>query len=161
MSSSDENTTARRRLAEELRLDFLLGDWRAAGVVHPGRFGPGGASTGTTSYRWELDDKWLLYTSRLLLPGLGLYEVRGGLSHDSNAGLYHAFAFNNLGILLIYTGAWESETRLVFTLTHPPALEKARVVYVKSPDGSVQLISESSVDGVTYQAYFETTLSRG
>jgi hypothetical protein len=161
MPTTDESTNTPTRLPEEIRLDFLLGDWRATGIVHPGRFGPGGASTGTTTYRWELDNKWLLYTSRLHLPSLGLYEVRGGVTYDRQAGLYHAFAFNNLGVLLIYTGTWESETQLVFTLTHPPAQEKARVVYLKSRDGAVQLISESSSDGLTYQAYFETTLSRG
>jgi hypothetical protein len=27
-------------------------------------------------------------------------------------------------VLLIYTGTWESETQLVFTLTHPPECVK-------------------------------------
>jgi hypothetical protein len=161
MSTSNSATDLPQRLAEEAQLDFLLGDWQATGVVHPGRFGPGGPSTGTSHYRWELDHKWLMYTSRLHLPGLGLYEVRGGVTYDSRAGVYQAFAVNNLGVLLVYTGVWESETRLVFTLIHPPAQEQARVVYLKSSDGTVQLISESSPDGVRYQAYFETTLARG
>jgi hypothetical protein len=42
-------------------------------------------------------------------------------------------------------------------VTHPPGY--ARVVYILLPDGRIQMRSESSADGETYTAYFETWMS--
>jgi len=160
MTSANGSDGGPQRAPEETRLDFLVGPWQAAGVVHPGRFGPGGTCTGDAEYRWDLRGKWLTYTSRLTLPGLGLYEVRGGVAYDPRAGRYRAFAFNNLGVLLAYDGAWEDDARLVFYVAYPDAREKSRIAYTRLADGSVQLVSESAADGVRYEAYFETMLTR-
>jgi hypothetical protein len=135
-----------------------VGNWQSAGQIYSGPFGPGGASTGTTTYHWELNGKWLMYTSSLNLPGLDAYEVRGGVAYNPKSQKYDAFAFNNLGALLVYDGYWEDESRLIFNRTHPPG--RSRAVYIKLPDGKIQMNSENSQDGVSYEAYFETTLSR-
>ncbi len=148
------------RALEEARLDSFVGNWQNTGTVYPGRFGPGGPSTGATTYRWDLDGRWLVYDSRLNLPGMGVYQVQGGVSYDRQAGKYRAFAFNNLGVLLVYDGRWEGDSRLVFDLVHPPPEGGSRVVYIQNLDGSIQMNSETSTDGVNYQPYFETTLSR-
>jgi len=154
-------TVTAQRPPQLARLDFLVGEWRAEGTVYPGRFGPGGPTTGTAEYAWALDGKWLLYTSRLLLPGLGPYEVRGGVALNPRADRYDAFAYNTFGVLLAYTGAWEVETRLVFDLAYPAAGEKARVVYVREAGGAVRFISEAEAEGGGFAPYFETRFTRG
>jgi hypothetical protein len=145
---------------ELARLDFLVGDWSNTGQVFPGPFGPGGPVTGQSEYRRELGGAWLMYVSRLHLPGLGRYEVQGGATFDRAAGKYRAYAANNLGVLIAYDGAWDDEARLVFTAAYPPSPNGARVIYQKLPDGSVKFISERSVNGGPFEAYFETTLAR-
>jgi hypothetical protein len=158
MEHTAMSTLNSTRTPDEIRLNFFVGDWHNIGQVYPGPFGPGGASTGTTSYRWELGGKWLMYTSRLTLPGLGDYEVQGGVTYNPKSQQYDAYAVNNLGVLLAYHGFWENDSRLVFNLTYPQG--RSRVVYIKLADGRIQMNSENSNDGETYQAYFETTLSR-
>lgn len=147
------------RSPEDAHLDFLVGEWRNEGQTTPGSFGPGGEITGTTAYQWDISGKWLLYTSRLVLPGLGDYTVHGGFSFNPQAGQYDAFAANSLGNLMIYTGSWEDESTLVFTLANPGVQGSARVVYRKLPDGAVQMSSERRVEG-DFEAYFETTMQR-
>jgi hypothetical protein len=158
MSAPQNAVNASGRAPEGSKLDFFVGNWHNTGQVYPGPFGPGGPSTGTTTYCWELDGKWLMYTSRLSLPGLGAYEVQGGVTYNPRSQRYDAFAFNNLGALLVYDGHWGDDSQLVFNLTYPPG--RSRVVYIKLPDGRIQMNSENSKDGITYEAYFETTLSR-
>ena len=145
------------RLAEERKLDVFVGNWENEGVVHPGRFGSGGKSTGKTTYQWEMNGKWLMYDSRLQLPEMGAYQVKGGVSYDAQTGTYRAFAFNSLRIHLVYEGYWENETHLIFDLTHPaPSQGGSRVVYILFSDGTFQMNSESSDDGENYSPYFET-----
>lgn len=147
------------RTPEAARLDFFVGDWQNTGTIYPGPFGPGGDSTGATTYRWEMGGVWLMYDSRLTLPGMGEYRVQGGVTYDRRAGQYRAFAFNSLGVLLVYDGHWEGADRLVFDLVHPQPQGGSRVVYIKNPDGSIQMNSETSTDGTNYKPYFETTLT--
>jgi hypothetical protein len=145
------------RSAEEDTLDFFVGDWKNSGHVLPGPFGLGGPTTGETSYRWDVGGKWLLYISRLELPGLGGYEVHGGVAFNSRVGKYDAYAINNLGNLLVYEGEWTDDATLVFTLVHPKSRGSARVVYRKLSDGSFKMISENASEEGKFVPYSETS----
>jgi hypothetical protein len=148
------------RSTEEDMLEFLVGEWNNTGHVLPGPFGPGGPATGETSYHWAVGGKWLLYVSRLELPGLGRYEVHGGVTFNSRARKYDAYAINSLGNLLVYVGEWVDETTLAFMLVHPLPRDRARVVYHKLPDGSFKMTSENaSVEG-EFVPYFEISYVR-
>jgi hypothetical protein len=148
------------RSKEEGMLDFFVGDWHNAGQVVPGPFGPGGKVTGSTTYQWGVGGKWLLYTSQLDLPGLGRYEVHGGVTFNSQGRRYDAFAANSLGNLMIYRGEWSDDETLVFTLTHPEPAGRARVVYHMLPGGPIKMRSEQRADGGDFKVYFETELVR-
>ena len=121
--------------------------------------GAGGPISGTTDYGWEMNGKWLLYTSRLDLPVVGPYEVRGGVSVRSAGDRYDAYAVNSLGNLMVYEGQWSDETTLIFALTHPTP-GRARAVYRVLPDGSVQMCSEQKDEKGHFVPYFETELAR-
>ena len=150
----------RERTPAERLLDAFVGDWRNSGSVQPGRFGPGGNISGETSFRWQLHKRWLCYDSRLQLPGMGAYQVQGGVTHDDNAGMYRAWAANNVGKLLVYEGCLEDKIRLVFDQVHPPSPQRARVIYTLPGDGRLLMSSETSADGLTFTPYFETTMTR-
>jgi len=148
-----------KRSPDETRLDCFVGEWTNTGTVFPGPFGPGGPVTGNTSYRWDLANRWLLYVSRLELPGLGSYEVRGGVTYNRQANRYDAYAINNLGSLLVYEGQWVDEATLVFTLVYPQP-RSARVTYQRQPDGTTVMTSDrTSTDG-SLETYFVTNLTR-
>ncbi len=157
MAGTEQNAD---RPAEEARLDFLLGDWVNTGQTFPSPFGPAGPVTGNSTYAWDLGGRWLLYTSQLNLPGLGEYEVRGGVNFDRAAGAYRAFAVNSLGVLICYSGRWQDDLTLAFTSTYPPAPRPARVVYTRLADGTVGFRSERATEGGDYETYFETSLAR-
>ena len=148
------------RSAEEERLEFFVGGWTNSGHVSPGPFGPGGPVAGDTSYRWAVGGKWLLYVSRLQLPGLEVYEVHGGVAFNSRAGRYDAYAINNLGNLLVYEGEWTDDATLLFSLVHPRSQGRARVVYNKSSDGSFTMTSENAPEEGDFAPYFETSFVR-
>ena len=140
----------RVRTPAERLLDAFVGDWRNSGSVQPGRFGPGGSISGKTSFRWQLHERWLCYDSRLQLPGMGAYQVQGGVGRDDIAGLYRAWAANNMGNLLVYEGRLEDGTRLVFDQVHPPSPQRARVIYTLPDDGRLLMSAETSADGLTF-----------
>lgn len=143
------------RSKEEEMLEFLVGKWNNSGHMSPGPFGPGGPAAGETSYHWAVGDKWLLYVSRLELPGLGRYEVRGGVAFNHRVGKYDAYAINSLGNLLVYEGEWRDETTLAFMLVYPPPRDRARVVYHKLSDGSFKMTSENASEEGEFVPYFE------
>lgn len=147
------------RSPEEVKLDFLVGEWRSSDRTFPGPFGPGGTGSGKASYRWELGDKWLTYDFRTEIPGLGPYEVRGGVAYDASAGNYVAYSVNSMGKLLLYEGAWEPEEVLAFTLVHPQRKEGTRVSYTRLGDGKVRMTSERTSEAGGSEVYFETILS--
>jgi hypothetical protein len=162
MAQHPHITQENQHLAEMSKLDFLIGEWQNSGKVSPGPFGPGGLCTGTTTYSWEMNKRWQLYKSFLTLPGLGAYEVRGGVSFDTKAQKYSAFAFNSMGVLLVYDGTWEDEKTLIFDLVFPNDAKnsvRSRVVYKKHSIGKIQMTSERSINDAPYEAYFETILS--
>jgi hypothetical protein len=148
------------RWAEEERLAFFVGDWTNSGHVSPGPFGPGDTITGETSYHWDVGGKWLLYISHLQLPGLGGYEVHGGVAFNGRVGRYDAYAINNLGSLLVYEGEWTDDATLLFALVHPQSHGRARVVYRKLSDGSFEMTSENAAEEGGFVPYFETTFVR-
>ena len=148
-----------KRSPDEARLDCFVGEWTNTGTVFPGPFGPGGPVTGRTSYRWDLGNRWLLYVSRLELPGLGAYEVRGGVTYNRQANQYDAYAINNLGSLLVYEGEWTDKTTLVFTLVHPQP-DSARVTYQEQPDGAIVMTSARASANGSFETYFVTDLTR-
>ncbi len=145
---------------EERLLDGFVGDWVNSGVVHPGRFGPGGSVSGQTAFRRQLHGRWLCFDSRLQLPGMGAYQVQGGVTWDAADDCYRSWAANSLGILLVYDGRLEAGRRLVFDQIHPPSPQRARVVYTLGADDRLHMSSQTSADGVTFTTYFETTMTR-
>lgn len=142
------------RTDNEAKLEFFVGEWSNSGRVLPGPFGPGGPTTGRTGYHWGVGGKWLLYTSCLELPGLGMYEVHGGVSYNSRTGKYDAYAINSLGNLLVYEGEWTDDVTLTFALIHPKS-DGARVVYRKLPDGSIGMAAENASADGTFVPYYE------
>lgn len=148
------------RSTEEKMLEFFVGEWNNSGRMSPGPFGSGGSVTGGTSYHWAVSDKWLLYISRLELPGLGSYEVHGGVAFNSQTTKYDAYAINNLGNLLVYEGEWTDKATLVFMLVHPPPRDRARVVYHKLSDGSFEMTSENVSEKGEFVPYFEIAYAR-
>jgi len=147
---------SRSRSAEEEMFGFFVGDWNNSGYVSPGPFGPGDPVTGKTSYHWDVGGKWLLYISRLELPGLGDYKVHGGVAYNDRVGKYDAYAINNLGNLLVYEGEWTDDATLVFTLIHPQSQRRARIVYRVKSDGRFQMTSENESEEGEFVPYFET-----
>ena len=150
----------KKRLAKEERLDIFVGNWQNSGRVMPGSFGPGGKVVGTTSYGWAVGGKWLQFTSNLELPGMGKYEVQGGVVFNHQTDKYDAYAANNLGILMVYEGDWVDETTLEFLLTHPHPVGRVRIVYQILPNGSIQMNSDSLGHSGKFETYFETALVR-
>jgi hypothetical protein len=146
---------AQSRLAGEEMLEFLVGQWNNTGHMSPGPFGPGGPAVGETNYHWAVGDRWLLYISRLELPVLGNYEVRGGVAFNCQLGRYDAYAINSLGNLLVYEGTWTDDNTLVFMLVHPPPCDRARVVYHRLTGGSFKMTSENASEEGQFEAYFE------
>ena len=140
-------------------LDEFVGAWHNCGVVHPGRFGPGGEISGETRFHWQMQGRWLCFDSRLQLPGMGEYQVQGGVTRNDD-GSYRSWAANNLGNLLVYNGRLEQETRLIFDQVHPVGEQRARVVYSLPGDGRLLMRSENSADGRTWSPYFETIMTR-
>jgi hypothetical protein len=130
------------RSSDDAKLDFLVGEWTSSDTIYPGPGHAGGTSAGQASYRWEVGGTWLIYDFRTDLPGLGPYEVRGGVAYDSSAGKYQAYTVNNLGALLLYDGVWEGDETLVFTLLYPKREADTRVTYIKGADGAVRMTSE-------------------
>ena len=148
------------REPEEERLDFFVGDWQDSGQASPGPFGPGGATHGKTTYRWQVGGKWLVYTSCMTIPGMGTYEVHGGVTFISQTGQYDASAINNMGNLIAREGIWTDRTTLVFTLTHPPPAGRSRVVSRALADGAIHVSSERITENGDYEAYFQTKMTR-
>jgi hypothetical protein len=103
---------------------------------------------------------WLQYEFRTDLPGLGPYEVHGGVAHDAAAGEYRAYSVNSFGKLLLHAGCWESDDTLTFTLVYPEREIDTRVSYTKLPDGRIRMTSERPAAGGGREIYFETILSR-
>ena len=147
------------RQIEAALLDFFVGTWKLAGHVLPGRFGPGGPTQGITVYQWELGGMWLTFQSQLSLPGLGNYEVNGGVAYDGRRQIFQSFAYNSLGILIVYDGVWEDSDTLVFTSSYP-APNQARVIYRKLPGDAILMRSEQITPSGVFETYFETTLAR-
>ena len=140
-------------------LDGFVGNWRNSGIVHPGRFGPGGAISGETRFHWQMQGRWLCFDSRLHLPGMGEYQVQGGVTPDDGGG-YRSWAANNLGNLLVYEGRLQESNTLLFDQVHPAGAQRARVVYVLQGDGRLLMRSETSADGAAWSTYFETLMER-
>jgi hypothetical protein len=153
MSTQSQGTT-------DNRLVHFIGDWQDAGRTLPGPFGPGGPTSGRTTYRWQVGGRWLIYTSHMDIPGMGEYVVHGGVTFNDQTKKYDAFAANSLGNLLVYEGLWTDPTTLVFTLIHPPPAARSRVVYRILSDDSMHLRSERLAEDGAFQAYFETEMTR-
>jgi hypothetical protein len=147
-------------IPEEEILNIFVGNWQNTGNLPPGPFGPGGEITGDTSYGWGLGGKVLQYTSCLELPGMGRYEVQGGVIYNRQNEIYDAYAVNSLGALLVYQGKWTDETTLTFSLAYPGTAGGARVVYCILPGGSIQMVSDRMTRRGEYETYFETNMKR-
>jgi len=145
---------------EEEMLEFFIGDWSNSGHVSPGPFGPGGPTTGKTSYHWDMRGKWLLYVSRLELLAMEGYEVHGGVAFNGRVGKYDAYVINSLGNLLVYQGEWTDDATLVFTLVYPKSQRRARVVYRKLPAGSFKMTAENASEEGKFVPYFEIVFDR-
>ncbi|MDD9957079.1 MAG: hypothetical protein OXP68_12770 [Anaerolineaceae bacterium] len=101
-------------------LEEFVGAWRNRGIVYPGRFGPGGDVSGETRFHWQMQGRWLCFDSRLQMPGMGEYQVQGGVTLDDDGG-YRSCAANNPGNLLVYEGRLEGGQALTFARFTLPA----------------------------------------
>jgi hypothetical protein len=146
------------KVPEEALLDVFVGDWQNTGHLSPGPFGPGGEISGETTYDWGLGGVVLQYTSRLELPGMGPYEVQGGVIFNHQTRIYDAYAVNSLGALLVYKGKWIDDTSLRFTLSYPGTAGGARVEYHLLPGGSIRMMSDRRTKSDEYETYFETII---
>jgi hypothetical protein len=79
------------------------------------------------------------------------------VTRDLRGSGYRAFSYNTLGTLVEYDGAWESETRLVFTALRTAPGRGARVLYEKRPDGTVLFASEAQRPDGGFARYFWRT----
>lgn len=143
-----------------LSLEFLVGRWRNSGQVHEGVLGPGGPVEGQTIFHWGVGDQWLQYNSHLTLPAVGDYVVHGGFNYHSHTSTYQAYAVNSLGLLMIYQGRWQNDEMLVFSLVNLGDKGSSRVVYIKQPEGSIQMRSENLNAVGEFEVYFETLMLR-
>ena len=143
---------------EEEILDIFVGKWQNSGHLTPGPFGPGGEITGETTYAWGLGGVVLHYTSILDLPGMGYYEVQGGVLYNLQTGKYDAYAVNSLGALLMYQGEWTDDTTLSLTLVYPGPAGSARVIYHKLPEGFLRMCSDRKTGSGEFETYFETIM---
>lgn len=134
-------------------LNVFVGKW----INHPENDGE--SLSGSTRYLWDMDDRWLLFESRLQLPNMPDYEVRGGVSFIADKGSYIAFAYNNMQSLISYDGYWQDNATLVFESTHPGARAQARIIYVIHPDGSITMQSQKRLDSGEYNTYFSTRMT--
>ena len=100
------------------------------------------------------------YNSHLTLPAVGDYVVHGRFNYHSQTSTYQASAVNSLGLLVIYQGRWQNDETLVFTLVNPDDKGSSRVVYIKQPDGSIQMRSERLTADGDFGVYFETHMIR-
>jgi hypothetical protein len=84
----------------------------------------------------------------------------GGVTFEPASASYVAYAINNLAPRVIeYRGRWTDETTLVFdSLGGRPA--RARVQYVRRPDGTVVFSASEARDGKEHRTYFEAVLKR-
>jgi hypothetical protein len=143
------------QFSEAARLDIFVGTWTASVRA----IGPDASSSpamGGAQYRWDVGRRWLLYTSTFDLPGGRPYEVNGTVGFDESSKRYRAWAFNSLGVVIEYTGVWSDDVTLVFTSVS----NTARVTYTRRPDGSIRLLSERRAADGTFEAYFESILTR-
>jgi hypothetical protein len=141
--------------SESARLDIFVGKWRAS-VRAIGTGASESPAAGEANYRWDIGRRWLVYESTFDLPGGGRYEVNGTVGFDQSSKRYRAWAFNSLGVAIEYTGDWNDDVTLVFTSIS----STARVTYTRRPDGSIRLLSERRVADGTFEAYFESVLTR-
>ncbi len=148
------------KLPQEERLNIFVGSWANTGKLMPGPFGPGGSISGVSTYEWAINGKWLLYTSQLNLPGMGLYVVHGGVSYNSQIGIYAAYAANSLGNLIVYDGEWTDKAILTFINTYPKPTESARVSYQINPDGTITFTSDRRMEDGEFETYFRTDMQR-
>ena len=146
------------RTEQEERLDIFVGEWRNSGELKPALFGTGGPITGTTNYGWEMGSIWLIYGSQLSLPGLGSYQVRGGIRFNREAGKYEAYAVNSLGALIVYEGEWQDESTLAFISVYPMPAGRARVVYQAITGDRIRMSSEAMNDEGEFKPYFITDM---
>jgi len=106
-----------------------------------------------------MQGRWLCFESRLQMPGMGEYQVQGGVTLDDDGG-YRSWAANSPGNLLVYEGRLEGGQALTFDQVHPPGAQRARVVYTLAGDGCLLMRSENSADGRAWSVYFETVMER-
>lgn len=141
---------------DDNKLSFFAGKWKASvRMIGPGAT-PASTAAGEATYRWDVGRRWLLYESRFDLPGVGPYEVNGSVGYDEESKRYRAWAFNSLGVVIEYWGAWEDDVTLVFTST----TNTGRVVYTRQPDGSVRLVSDRQRGDGTFETFFESVMTR-
>jgi hypothetical protein len=148
------------------RLDFLAGHWylhpRAPVVPSSSPSAPAGAgAAGEVHYDWHPGNLWLSFILSATLPGVGLYEVSGGVTFEPQSRAYVAYAVNNLAPQVIeYRGRWKDRATLVFDSVGARGGKLARVQYARRPDGNVVFSASESPDGNAYHTYFEAVLSR-
>ncbi len=114
-----------QRPAELDTLQIFVGAWNATIGSEPRA-----NADGVTTYRWDAGRRWLMSQSSFTsVPGLGPYEVHAVVGFDAETKRYRAWAFNSVGIVIEYTGRWETDRQAG---VHVAQRRRARDLRVRS-----------------------------
>jgi hypothetical protein len=97
--------------APELKkLDFMTGDWTAAGTMNPGPAMPGGKWTMNTHAEWMEGNFFLVENSDMDLGAMGKGKEVAYLGYDPDKKVYTYKAFNSMGEAEDSTGTVDGDT---------------------------------------------------
>ena len=145
------------------KLEFLAGDWRADGKIHPRPLGGGGDTAGTVKTNRGVGMRYVVTDYTTTLPGGLPYAAHTLITFAPRGDTYVAYGFNNLLPLpLVYRGKFANDTTLVMeTGVDPNSKGQQRLTYTRNADGSVGLVVENSGDGgKTFSRQSELTMRK-
>jgi hypothetical protein len=131
------------------KLEFLVGDWRADGKIHPGPLGGGGDTSGAVKTTRGVGLRYVMSDYTTTLPGGLPYAAHTLITFAPRGDTYVAYGFNNLlPFSLVYRGKFTNDATLVMeTGVDPNSSRQQRLTYTRNADGSIGLVVENSGDG--------------
>jgi hypothetical protein len=151
------------RTEHHQKLDFFAGEWMTTDTVPPNQIGSGGVAHGKASFKWDLNNLWLINKYEGEMPGMGHYEGRGMITWDIDAGDYILYWFDNMGTSVgIYRGDFTVENTLVLIgeMEMQGTKYYQRLSWKKNSDKEILFTSEMSMDGENYNKMMESVYKR-
>ncbi len=115
-------------------LQFLLGEWTAAGTGAPGE------GTGSTTFAFELDGKLFVRRNHVDwsgAPGQSAFAHDDQLiTYKEETGAMRAIYFDNEGHTIHYTVTLSPEGHIVYISEAVPGAPRFRMSYIKGTDGT-------------------------